>query len=232
MKEHKLIKYFLIASLMLLSIGARAQLWKHHFNEGKHLYNKGEYKSAYESFEKAQTLAPDENQINTYMAQAAYRAGMFTESANAYAKSNKKNGNAWSHYNEGNAQFNNNNFKQAIEAYKEALRNDPSNDVARYNLTKAKKILKEQQKQQDKQQNENQDQNEQDENEQGEKNTNPDKQDEDNQNEQQEQNQPKLGREQTEQLLESMNLADKKAQDKLKDPDKKDLSTGKLEKDW
>lgn len=214
---------------MLLGYGARAQHWQHHFNEGKHLYNNGEFRAAYESFEKAKTLAPDASQIDTYMAQAAYRAGMFPEAADAYAKSNRKDADTWSNYNEGNAHYNNNNFKQAIEAYKEALRKDPSNDVARYNLTQAIKKLKEQQeqKEQDKQQNENQNQNQQDE-----ENTNPDKQDDDNQNEQQEQNQPKLGREQTEQLLESMNLADKKAQDKLKDQDKKALGSGNREKDW
>lgn len=217
---------------MLLGYGARAQHWQYHFNEGKHLYNNGEFRAAYESFEKAKTLAPDASQIDTYMAQAAYRAGMFPEAADAYAKSNRKNGDTWSHYNEGNAHYNNNNFKEAIEAYKEALRKDPSNDVARYNLTQAIKKLKEQQQQQqDKQQSENQDQN-QNQNQQDEENTNPDKQEDDNQNEQQEQNQPKLGREQTEQLLESMSLADKKAQDKLKDQDKKALGSGKREKDW
>ena len=63
---------------------------------------------------------------------------------------------------------------------------------------------------------------------------NQDKQNQDKQNQpdQQPANQAKLGREQTEQLLESMNQADKKAQDKLKDKESKAVGDGKLEKDW
>lgn len=67
-------------------------------------------------------------------------------------------------YNLGNIAFNNNNYQQSIEYYKNALRKNPSNDLARENLRLAQKKLEEQQNQQqnqDKNQQENQDKNQQ-----------------------------------------------------------------------
>ncbi len=54
-------------------------------------------------------------------------------------------------YNLGNIAFNNNNYQQSIEYYKNALRKNPSNDLARQNLRLAQKKLQEQQDQQDQQ---------------------------------------------------------------------------------
>lgn len=48
-------------------------------------------------------------------------------------------------YNLGNIAFNNNNFQQSIEYYKNALRKNPSNDLTRQNLRLAQKKLQEQQ---------------------------------------------------------------------------------------
>ena len=43
-------------------------------------------------------------------------------------------------------------YPQCIEAYKEALRNNPKDDETRYNLALAQKMLKDQQQQQQEQQ--------------------------------------------------------------------------------
>lgn len=72
-------------------------------------------------------------------------------------------------YNLGNIAFNNNDFKGAIEYYKNALRKNPANDQARQNLRLAQKKQQEQQnnqnqQQQQQQQNQNQDQNNKDQN--------------------------------------------------------------------
>ncbi len=234
MKVSNILKNMLLGAFLLGTFCAHAQGWQQYFNEGKRLYSNGEYQAAYESFERAQGLAPDASLLDSYMAQAAYRAGLFEEAANAYEKANRKKPDTWSHYNEGNAHFKNNNFAKAIESYKEALRKDPTNDVARYNLTQAIEKLKEQQEQQNKQNQNKQNQPKDPQDKLDDDNQNPDKPDEQNQENQPEdgQVQPKLGREQTEQLLESMNQADKKAQDKLKDKKKKASSVGKPENDW
>lgn len=50
-------------------------------------------------------------------------------------------------HNQGNAFMKQKNYKAAVEAYKNALRNDPTDDETRYNLALAKKMLEKEQKQ-------------------------------------------------------------------------------------
>lgn len=49
-------------------------------------------------------------------------------------------------HNLGNTYMNEKSYKEAVEAYKNALRNDPTDDKTRYNLALAKKMLEEEQK--------------------------------------------------------------------------------------
>ena len=109
-------------------------------------------------------------------------------------------------------------YQQAIEAYKESLRNNPADHETRYNLALCQKLLKDQeqqggnndqqqqQQQQEKQQQEQQEQ----------------------QNQQQDENQ--MSKENAEQLLRSAMQDEKDVQDKVK---KQQVLKGrKLEKDW
>lgn len=232
-------KLNLILGILCLSFAAFSQQndWKKYSQMGKRFYEKGEYESAYQALLKARELAPAEFNMDDFLAQAAYRAGKYQEAAEAYKRSTENKADTWSNYNKGNAHFKNQELDQAIQSYKEALRKDPSNEVARHNLAQAlKKQQNENQQNQDNQdknqdkqnQNQNQDK-QQDKNDKQDKNDNQDKNDKQDQKDQQEQ--PKMGKEQTDQLLESMMQADKKAQDKLKDKEK-GVGSGKREKDW
>lgn len=78
-------------------------------------------------------------------------------------------------YNLGNIAFNNNNFQQSIEYYKNALRQNPGNDLARQNLRLAQKKLQEQQN--DNKQNQNNEQQKQENKEQQQKKDEDKKQD-------------------------------------------------------
>lgn len=60
-------------------------------------------------------------------------------------------------HNLGNSFMKQKNYQQAVEAYKNALRNDPSDDETRYNLALAKEMLKKQQQNQDKNKDKNKD---------------------------------------------------------------------------
>ena len=97
---------------------------------------------------------------------------------------------AKANYNLGNMAFNSKDFQQAINYYKQALRIDPNDDVARKNLRIAQKNLKQQQQNQDKNQDQqqnqdqNKDQDKQDQNKNQNQDQNKDK-DKDKQNEQQ-----------------------------------------------
>ncbi|PRX40801.1 tetratricopeptide repeat protein [Salegentibacter salegens] len=69
-------------------------------------------------------------------------------------------------HNLGNAYMKQKMYQEAVDAYKDALRNDPTDDETRYNLALAKKMLEEEQENQDENQDggddENEDQDEQD----------------------------------------------------------------------
>ena len=114
-------------------------------------------------------------------------------------------------------------YEKAIEMYKEALRNNPSDDETRYNLALAQKMLKDQQQNQ-----QNQDQNQQ------EQQQNQDQQQQQQQDQQQqqqpEQKQDEMSKENAEQLLNSVMQDEQNTQDKVK---KQQVIQGsRLEKDW
>ena len=109
-------------------------------------------------------------------------------------------------------------YQQAIEAYKESLRNNPADHETRYNLALCQKLLKDQEQQggnNDQQQQQQQQQEKQQEQ-------------QEQQNQQQDENQ--MSKENAEQLLRSAMQDEKDVQDKVK---KQQVLKGrKLEKDW
>ncbi len=103
-------------------------------------------------------------------------------------------------YDLGNVAYNQQDYGQAIEMYKNALRANPDDDQARYNLRMAQLKQQQQQQNQDKQnQDQNQDQDKQDQDKQ-----NQDKQDQDKQN-QDKQNQDKQNQDQQNQNKQNQN---------------------------
>lgn len=121
---------------------------------------------------------------------------------------------------------------QCIEAYKQALRNNPKDDETRYNLALAQKQLKDQQQnQQNQDQNKEnkQEQKQDDKQQQNKDQQEQDKKDQQNQ-QQQQQNQNQMSKENAEQLLNAVMQDEKNVQDKVKKQIQ--VQGRKLEKDW
>ena len=116
---------------------------------------------------------------------------------------------------------------QCIEAYKEALRNNPKDDETRYNLALAQKQLKDQQQQQ---QNQDQQQEQKQDQKQDKKEQNKDQQDQKKQEQQQNQQQNQMSKDNAEQLLRAAMQDEKNVQDKVKKGIR--VEGRKLEKDW
>ena len=119
------------------------------YNLGNALYNKENYTEAFGRFKQAGEKAQD--------------------------KSSKHQ----AFHNMGNVFMKNKEYEKAVEAYKEALRNNPADEETRYNLALAKEMLKKQQNDQQ----DNQDKNKEDQQDQKEKNQ--DQQDKENKDKQQ-----------------------------------------------
>ncbi len=129
-------------------------------------YDSAEYEKAETYFRKALS----EDQLN---AVAAYNLGLTEtemeknlEAAHFFQKaaklSDQKSLKSQAYYNEGNVWFGKKKYEKAIEAYKNALRNNPSDEEARYNLALAQQKLKQQQKKNNKQNKKDQQKNKQD----------------------------------------------------------------------
>ena len=91
------------------------------------------------------------------------------------------------YHNMGNVYMKNKEYEKAVEAYKEALRNNPNDEETRYNLALAKELLKKQQDEQKNDQNQD-DQKEQDQDEQQDQNQDQNNEGENDKNDEGEQN--------------------------------------------
>lgn len=121
--------------------------------EGNSLANEEDFVSAEMEYRKAISEQPSSiagiyNLGNSYykkgnFEEALYRHQQATESASSKAEKHK------AFHNIGNILMQNKKCKEAVEAFKNALRNNPTDDETRYNLGLAKKCAEEQKDQQD-----------------------------------------------------------------------------------
>jgi len=219
------------------------------------------FRKAETEYRKALDKKPQDSQWNFNLGDAMYKQMKFKEStetfdqlANQFENPVEK---ARALHNKGNSLLFNQKIDESIKAYKEALRNNPSDIETKYNLAYAQNLKKQQEKQkqqqkknQDKnkdQQNkdkQNQDQN-QDKNNQDKQDQNKDqqqnKQNQDQQKNQQNQNQQKqqqqqqqnkISKENAEQLLQALQNDESKIQDKVKKAKAAKAKKITIEKDW
>lgn len=142
---------------------------------------KNNNQQAYEKLQQQQAAeAAQQFDRSDWKASAQYRAGNYEEAAKNFAQSNS----ADAHYNRGNALAKANKLADAIKAYDQALKLNPTLEDAKNNRQLVEDLLKQQQQNQDQQQQ--QDKNEQDKNDQQQQ---QDKQDQDNSDQQDQQQQ-------------------------------------------
>ena len=121
-------------------------------------------------------------------------------------------------------------FDKAIEAYKDALRNNPQDDQTRYNLILAQRQQKQQQQQQQQQQDQQDQQQEQQDQQQDQQEQ---QQDQEQQQEQQEQQaQEDMSKENAEQILDAAMQDEKDIQERVQEQLMKAQPRRPLEKDW
>lgn len=158
------------------------------------------------------------------------------------------------YHNIGNALLEKKELEKSIEAYKNALRNQPSDDETRYNLAFAQKQLQQQQEQQQNQDNkDNQDQQDQDKKDKEEEQKQDQQQQEENQDEQQDQQQQQqnqdqqqqkqddqqqqpnpneLTKEQAEQILQSIMHDEQDVKEKVDEQKKVKARSKRVDKEW
>ncbi|MEZ7930112.1 MAG: tetratricopeptide repeat protein, partial [Flavobacteriales bacterium] len=143
-----------IVLTMILSVIMNSNYSQSHkieLNKGNSLYEKGQYNNALSHYDSA--LSIESNYYSAYFnsGNATYRIAQksndslkgnyfdksvtFYSSSISEAKTKLEKANAF--YNSGNAHLKQDKLKESIESYKDALRNNPLDEDARYNLSYA-----------------------------------------------------------------------------------------------
>ncbi len=229
---------YIVMALLLVSAGAYAQKTdRDYLRSGNKLYADSLFVKAEVDYRKALDVNPKSTDAmynlgnSLLMQQKAKEAMEQFEAASRLEKD--KNKLAEIYHNMGVILQSSKQLPQCIEAYKESLRNNPTDNETRYNLVLAQKQLKDQQQQQQQQQNKEQkkDQKEDKKEDQKKQQQEQNKKDQQQQNpNQQQQQKDQMSKQNAEQLLRAAMQDEKKVQDKVK----KQLQVRgrKLEKDW
>ena len=220
-----------ILALMLVStIPTQAQSDRSNIREGNRLFRSGKHADSEVSYRKAMEKNPRNPQAaynlgNALFAQkkdsaavVAYQSGVQLETS-AIRK-------AMGYHNMGVVCQSHKMFSEAIEAYKNALRLNPKDDEARYNLELCKK---QQKKQQDKKNQDRKDQ-KKDQNGKDEK-KDQDKKDQNKDKQKEKQDKNKMSKDNAEQLLNAAIQQEKNTQKRMKDKMQQPRSR-KLDKNW
>lgn len=247
----KYLKYILPVIIVFLSLTVSAQennrIWK-----GNKEYRDRNYEQATAEYQKSLELSPSAK-ASYNMANALYRQKKYKEAGSIYqsiaSSAEDKMEKAEAYHNLGNAMLKSKEIDKGIEAYKAALRNNPSDEATRYNLSYAMK-LKQQEEEQKKDdqnkddQNKDQEQNKDQQNQDQQKKDEQDKKDQQNQDQkdqqqkeqeqeqQQQQPQPnEVSKEDAARMLENLENDEQKTQQKIQMQQRKS-SKVKIENDW
>lgn len=243
-----------IVLICFVSLAAQAQGEKFVRN-GNKLYEQKKYKEAASAYQQALQKNPNYLPGMFNLGNSLYQQKQFDASrkvlSNAIKTAKDKNGKAGAAYNIGNTYMSEQKWQEAVDAYKQALRNNPQDADAKYNLSYALQMLKKQQgggggkdnkdnkdkndQNKDQQNKDNKDKGDQKKDQQDKGDQDKDQQNKDNkdkgdQQDQRPQPQPsKLSKEEAERILNALQQEEKKLQDKMQ----KDKGVPvKTEKDW
>ncbi|MBQ7415111.1 MAG: VWA domain-containing protein [Prevotella sp.] len=223
-----------IILLLLMAVGAQAQSDRDYIRQGNKLFRAGKFAEAEVDYRKAIEKNAKNPQAaynlgNALLAQKKDSAAIVQYQQAAKLETNQKR-RSYAYHNIGVICQGHQMYGEAIEAYKEALRNNPNDDETRYNLELCKRQQKQQQQNQQNQQqkqnkdnkdkqDKNKDQNEQDQQKQQDK------------KQQQEQQKPQMSKENAEQLLNAAMQEEKNTQQRIKNAQHQ-KQTRKLQKNW
>lgn len=247
------MKQVLIAFVILLSTASLfAQTERSLVRKGNKLYKQAEYYDAAVSYQKAVDENPKSDKAVYNLGNAYYQQQNFEEALQHYGHVGERTHNpkleSKSLYNAGNSLLSQEKYAESIPYFKQALRRNPSDEDARYNLAYAMAKMTEQQNQsEENQQGENEDKEQQEQDQQsGDQNEDEQDDQQDNQDQQQQNQdeqsssqdksqpdqQPQLSKEDAERMLQALTEEEKKTLENLQNQQMKQLKGVNKEKDW
>ncbi len=246
------IKQLLFLGLLFINLPAPAQQERKDIREGNKLFRSDKFNESEVAYRKAIDLQSNSVPGSFNLGDALYRQEKFEDAGiqfNQVVDNNvNKNTKSQAFHNLGNSLLQTGELDDAIEAYKNSLRNVPGDMETKYNLAYAQNMKKQQEEQEKKEnkdqnkdqqdqnkdkQDQNKDEQDQNKDQQDQNKDQQDQQDQQNQkNEQQQQPQEgKISKEDAQRLLEALANDEKKVQEKVK-KDKAKAQRVRVLKDW
>ena len=213
------MKIKLCISLLLLVICAHAQNPNKFIRQGNNAYSDSSYTAAEESYRKALSANQDAFNAAFNLADAIYKQENYVESSALFqgltAKAESKEEKAMAYHNLGNSLLQEEKIEESIEAYKNALRNNPSDANTKHNLAFAQRMKQQQEENKEEQQNGN----------------NQEQEPQEEQKPKKEQNPDQISKEEAEKMLDALQQQEKELQEDLQKKKTKGVKL-KIEKDW
>jgi tetratricopeptide (TPR) repeat protein len=231
--KRSIIQSILLYVFLIISVNLNGQADKKFIRKGNKEYEKGKYSDSEISYRKAVDNNKQSPDAVFNVGDALYKQNKFEEAGKQFIENTNQNEDKIKKsaglYNLGNSLLKANKIQESIDAYKNSLKLRPDNKEAKYNLSYAQDLLKQQQEQQKKQQqdkdkqDQNKDKNKQDQKkdqkDQNDKNKDQQKDQNKNQDQKQQQQQPQqqeISKDDAERLLNSLANDEKNVEEKVK----------------
>jgi Ca-activated chloride channel homolog len=150
------MKYLILYITVFCFVKANAQVEKHYLRQGNKDYKDKNYEEAQINYRKALNENGNSYESNFNLGDALYQQNDYNGAAQKFevaaSAARNKTEKAKALHNMGNAFLKAGRLTQAINAYKQALRNNPDDKETKYNLSYALKKQKQQEEQQKQQQ--------------------------------------------------------------------------------
>lgn len=238
------MKIKLLSILLLLGLIASAQNPNKHIRQGNTAFSDSSYTDAENNYRQA--LSADQNSFDASfnLADAIYKQEKYSESSTLFnaltekAKTDKER--AMAYHNLGNSLLKEQKLEESINAYKNALRNNPIDPETKHNLAYAQRM-----KQQEKEEEQKDDQQEEKKENEEKKEDKEDKEEQEKEDQKEQNNQEsdenkkpekpqdpnKISKEEAEKMLDALEQQEKEVQEDLQKKKAKGVKL-KIEKDW
>ena len=244
--KNNILFCFFVSILASYNIYAQSENYAKFYNKGNK-FIENNFEEAEKNFRVAIDDSLSDLRATFNLSNKYYSEGLYDEAISRQIESTKlaknKSEKHKAFHNLGNSLMKKEMCSEAVLAYKNALRNDPSDDETRYNLALAKKCEEEQQNDDQNKDDENKDNESKDDQNKDDQNNDSDNKDNQNKNDQNKDDnksdkpkenknqQSKLSPQQIKNLLKAMENAEKKVQAKVNDKKQKGTKVVS-EKDW
>ncbi len=211
--------------------------------EGNKLYESEKYTESEIAYRKSLEVNPRSVEGTYNLGNALYRQDKLPEAARQYQQAigqaekmmetpEGRSRLASVYHNMGNIFMRGQDYVQSVEAYKQSLRLNPSDDETRYNLALAQKLLSDQQSQDQSQDQQNEDQKENQEQNQDQQQQQQPQDQEQNQTQQQPQSNEQMSKDNAQQILDAFLQDEKDTQEKVKKAQQQHSQRRRVEKEW